>query len=339
VTPTAVGSGEVDRRRFASPAVSAAAALLSGATQVSLLAHVNPDADTLGSALALGIALHRRGVSVQVSFAEPAQLPETLRPLDALGLVVPAAEVLAAPEVLVCCDAAEPARLGHFVDRLDTAGASVMIDHHASNPGFGTVQVLDPAAEATVVLVHRLLEALGAPLDADIARCLYAGLVTDTRGFRTAGPAAHRLAAELIEAGVAPAELTRPLMDTHPFDWLPALGAIVAGAVLEPAAAGGLGLVHATVPLEATARFRPAEIDSVIDVLRTAGEAEVAAVFKQVGAARWVVSLRSDGRVDVAAAAARMGGGGHAAAAGFSAEGTPATVLAALRDALSAPAG
>jgi phosphoesterase RecJ-like protein len=314
--------------------VDGAAALLSAASQVTLLAHVNPDADALGSALALGIALHRRGASVQVSFAVPERIPETLRPLDPLGLVVPAAAVRAAPDVLVCCDAAEPARLGVLADRLATAGATVMIDHHASNPGFGTVQVLDPVAEATVLLVHRVLVAMGAPVDADVARCLYAGLVTDTRGFRTAGPHAHRLAAELIEAGVAPAQLTRPLMDTHPFDWLAALGGIVTRAVLEPAAAGGLGLVHAVVPLEVTGRFRQAEVDSVIDVLRTAGEAEVAAVLKQVGPARWVISLRSNGRVDVAAAAARVGGGGHPAAAGFGAEGTPEAVLDALRTAL-----
>jgi phosphoesterase RecJ-like protein len=316
--------------------VGGAAALLSAASQVTLLAHVNPDADALGSALALGIALHRRGVSVQVSFAAPEQVPDTLLPLDPLGLVVPADEVRSAPEVLVCCDAAEPARLGRLADRLATAGASVMIDHHASNPGFGTVQVLDPGAEATVLLVHRVLVEMGAPVDPDVARCLYAGLVTDTRGFRTAGPHAHRLAAELIEAGVAPAQLTRPLMDTHPFDWLAALGGIVARAVLDPAAAGGLGLVHAVVPLGATARFRPAEVDSVIDVLRTAGEAEVAAVLKQVGPDRWVVSLRSNGGVDVAAAAVRVGGGGHPAAAGFTADGAPGAVLDALRAALAA---
>jgi phosphoesterase RecJ-like protein len=312
-----------------------AAGLLAAASEVTLLAHVNPDADALGSALALGIALRRRGTEVRVSFASPAAVPETLRPLDVLGLVVPADRVPAAPEVLVCCDAAEPARLGALVDRLDTAGASIMIDHHASNTGFGTVRVFDPRAEATVVLAHQVLVALDAPLDIDIARCLYAGLVTDTRGFRTAGPAAHRLAADLIATGLEPAKLVAPLMDTHPFEWLPALGAIIGRAVLEPAAVGGSGLVHTAVTLADTARFRPEEIDSVIDVVRTADEAEVAAVFKQVGPTRWSVSLRSNGLVDVAAAAGRMGGGGHPAAAGFTADGTVEEVLGALRGALA----
>lgn len=317
-----------------SDAVRAAADLLAAASDVTLLAHVQPDADSLGSALALGITLHRRGAVVRVSFATPDEVPETLRPLDVLGLVVPPSEVPEAPELLVACDAAEPSRLGTLAGRLDTAHATLMIDHHASNPGFGDAQVLDPAAEATVVLVHRVLAAMDAPLDVDVARCLYAGLVTDTRGFRTAGAAAHRMAAELVEAGVDPDALVRPIMDTHPHAWLAVLGATLAACVLEPEAAGGLGLAHATIAAEHVRRFRSEEVDGVVDVVRTAAEAEVAAVLKQVGERRWSVSLRSAGRVDVAAAAGRLGGGGHRAAAGFTVDGTAEQVLDGLRAAL-----
>lgn len=315
-------------------AVAAAATLLAGAREVTLLAHVNPDADSLGSALALGIALRRRGARVRVSFAAPDRMPETLVPLDVLGLVVPPGQVPEAPELLVSCDAAEPARLGALADRLVTARSSVMIDHHASNPGFGAVQVLDPRAEATVVLVHRVLVAMGEPLDPDVARCLYAGLVTDTRGFRTAGAGAHRLAADLVAAGVDAEALVRPIMDTHPYPWLAALGRILAGAVREPDAVGGLGLVHARVPLEDVTRFRSEETDSVVDLVRTAAGAGVAAVLKQVAERRWVTSLRSDGAVDVAAAAVLLGGGGHRAAAGFTRDGSADEVLSALREAL-----
>lgn len=315
--------------------VAAAVALLTGARDVTLLAHVQPDADSLGSALALGTALRRRGARVRVSFATPDRMPETLRPLDVLGLVVPPQRVPVAPQLLVACDAAEPSRLGALANRLTTAEASLMIDHHASNPGFGDVQVLDPAAEATVVLVHRILVAIGAPLDVDVARCLYAGLVTDTRGFRTAGESAHRMAADLVAAGVDVEALVRPIMDTHPHDWLAALGLALGRSVLEPEAAGGLGLVHTTVPATDVARFRVEEVDSVVEVVRTTAEAEVAAVLKQVSDQRWVASLRSKGRVDVAAVAVRLGGGGHRAAAGFTRDGTAGEVLAALRAVLA----
>lgn len=316
--------------------VLAAAALLAAAPDVTLLAHVQPDADSLGSALALGIALRRRGAAVRVSFATPEAVPDTLLPLDVLGLVVPPAHLPERPALLVACDAAEPSRLGALSRLLHTSGTTVMIDHHASNPGFGDVRVLDADAEATVVLVHRVLAAIpGAALDVDVARCLYAGLVTDTRGFRSAGAGAHRMAAELIEAGVDADALVRPIMDTHPHGWLAVLGSALDRCVLEPDAAGGLGLVHTTVAAADVARFRLAEVDSVVDVIRTAAEAEVAAVLKQVGERRWSVSLRSKGSVDVAAAAMRIGGGGHRAAAGATVEGTATDVLHALRGALA----
>lgn len=315
--------------------VLVAAELLARAPDVTLLAHVQPDADSLGSALALGIALRRRGAAVRVSFATPDAVPETLRPLDVLGLVVPPAQVPERPALLVACDAAEPSRLGGLRGRLDTACTTVMIDHHASNPGFGDVQVLDPDAEATVVLVHRVLAAMGAALDVDVARCLYAGLVTDTRGFRTAGAGAHRMAADLIDAGVDAEALVRPIMDSHPHRWLAVLGSALDRCVLEPDAAGGHGLVHTTVEAADVSRFRVEEVDGVVDLLRTAAEAEVAAVLKQVGERRWSVSLRSKGAVDVAAAAVRVGGGGHRAAAGVTLDGSAHDVLAALRAALA----
>jgi phosphoesterase RecJ-like protein len=320
-----IASATVDR------AVAEAAAVLGGAREVTLLAHVDPDADALGSALALGTALRRRGADVQVAFASPDRVPESLEPLDALGLLVSPAAVNGAPEVLVSCDAAEPRRLGSLGRLLDTAGCTVMLDHHATNPGFGDVQVLDPGAEATVVLAHRVLVAMGAPVDRDVARCLYAGLVTDTRGFRTAGPAAYRLAAELVEAGADPAALTRSLMDSHPFAWFEGLGGALERAVLEPS-----GLLHTTIPLADVRRYRSEEIDSVVEVLRTAVEAEVVASVMQVEERRWRVSLRSAGRVDVAAVATALGGGGHAMAAGFTRDGTEQEVLAAIRAALTA---
>jgi bifunctional oligoribonuclease and PAP phosphatase NrnA len=314
--------------------ISAAAALLVQAREVTLLAHVQPDADSLGSALALAIALHRRGTVVQVSFAEPGRMPETLRVLDTYGLVVPPERVPAAPEVVVACDAAEPARLGALADRLSTARHSIMIDHHVTNPGFGTLQLLDPSAEATVVIVRRLLAAMEIPLEADVARCIYAGLVTDTSNFITAGAAAHRLAAELVAAGVDAERLVRSLMYTHPHAWLAALGRTLERAVLEPEAAGGLGLVHTVVRRTDVDRFRIEEVDSVVDMVRTTAEAAVAAVFKQVAETRWITSLRSDGRIDVAAVAKRLGGGGHPSAAGFTWLGTEGEVLDALRAAL-----
>ncbi|GDY30526.1 phosphoesterase [Gandjariella thermophila] len=319
-------------------AVRRAAATLAAAPEVTLLAHVNPDADALGSALALGLALHRRGVRVRVSFGDPGDAPEALRALDVAGLLVPAAAVPEAPPVLVALDTGSVDRLGSLGDRVAATvaagGEVIVVDHHASNTRYGTQHVVDEHVEATALLALRLVDALGVPLDAATARCLYAGLVTDTRAFRHAGPEAHRVAARLLSAGVDAAATVRPLMDTHPFGWLRMLSVVLARAELDPHAARGLGLVHAVVRAADADGLGSQEVDSVIDVVRSTAEAEVAAVLKEIGPERWSVSLRAVSRLDVRAAAEALGGGGHRLAAGFTAEGTAADVLAALRTAL-----
>ena len=309
----------------------AAADLLRTATDVTLLAHTNPDADALGSALALGLALHKRGATVRVSFGPPAGMPESLRSLDTQGLVVPAESVPANPELLVALDAASAARLGWFEDRIARSGAVLVIDHHASNTRYGTHHVVDETAEATAVLVLAVLDELGETLDTDIARCLYAGLVTDTSSFRRATPETHRIAARLIEAGVDPNGLGRELLDTHPFAWLPMLARVLGRAVLEPEAAEGHGLVHTSVTLGDMAGVRVEEVESVVDVLRTATEAEVALVLKESEPGVWTGSLRAKSAVDVRMVAVGLGGGGHRLAAGFTAHGTAEEVTDRVR--------
>jgi phosphoesterase RecJ-like protein len=312
--------------------------ILSNASDVTLFAHINPDADALGSALALGMALRRRGTTVRVSFGAPDEPPLSLRDLDSDGLVVAADEVPSAPEVLVVLDTGSLQRLGRLADRVGATiaagGQVIVVDHHVSNTRYGTHHVIDDRAEATVMIVLRLLDELGATLDLPIARCLYAGLVTDTRSFRHASAVTHRAAARLLEAGVNPEETTRPLLDTHPFAWLRMLSGVLGGASLESSAAQGLGLVHAIVRRTDSDGLGSEEIDSVIDVVRTTAEAEVGAVLKEIGPHRWSVSLRADSQLDVGHAAAACGGGGHRLAAGFTTSGSADEVLAALRRAL-----
>lgn len=314
--------------------------LLRTATDVTVLAHVRPDADALGSALALGRALHQRGATVRVSFAIPDEVPESLRGLDPGNLVVPAGEVPASSPLLICCDTPAPVRLGSLADRVEATkaagGAVLVIDHHASNTRYGTHHYVDVTAEATAKLVLDLLDELGAPLDEPIARCIYAGLVTDTSGFRRATPSTHRAAARLLEVGVDPDRLSREIVDDHPFAWLPMLSAALGTARLEPEAAQGYGLAYAFVTLEAAADVRLEEVEGVVDVVRSIRDAEVAAVFKQQGPDEWTVSLRAVGKIDVSVAARSLGGGGHQLAAGCTVSGTDQEVLAAVRDALAA---
>lgn len=321
---------------------AAAMELLRRPGRILLACHIAPDGDALGSMLAVGLGLRALGADVVASFSEPFGVPASLRFLPGQDLLVPPARAPERPDVLVTFDTASPERLGGLTDRVDTAGAVVVVDHHATNPGFGAVNLIEPDLPATVVLADELLTRLGVPLDAELATCLYTGLTSDTGSFRFAGTTArtHQLAARLLDTGIAHDEIARALFDTHPFGWLGLVGDVGGRAVLEPDGARGHGLVwsYATVDDYGRRDLAFEETESLIDIVRMAAEAEVAMVAKQVaehpGGGRWSLSLRSKGAVDVAAACASLGGGGHRMAAGLTFDGRLDEAIHAVREAL-----
>ena len=310
-----------------------AVAVLSAARSVLIVCHVFPDADTIGAGLALAQVLERIGTPVQVSFAAPAALPDSLATLPGGHLLVPPDAVDTDIDLLVTVDIPAVNRLGGLRTFAETAPQVLVIDHHASNHLFGTANYVDIKADSTTMLVAELLDAWDQPLDPAVAHCLYAGLTTDTGSFRWASARAHRLAARLVELGVDNAGISRALLDTHPFAWLPMLSNVLASARLVPDALGGRGLVYAVVPHEEWVRARHEEVESIVDIVRTAHGAEVAAVFKEIVPRHWSVSMRAKS-FDLTTVASGFGGGGHRLAAGYSTAGPIDDVVAELTAAL-----
>ncbi len=324
---------------------------LPPAGQVLLICHVNPDGDALGSMLGFGLGLRRLGVHhLQATFpgaeGERPAVPEPFQALPGLDLLVPADRAVKDPDLVVCFDVAAESRLGELVDRLAGGRASVVLDHHASNTGFGQIHLVDPAAAATSVVAVRLLDRLGVPLDAEIAECLYVALATDTGSFKfdMTTPAVHELAARLLGTGIRPGEISRRIFDTRPFGAVKLYGEVLGRARLEPAAAGGVGLVWTYATLADLRRHdqQPYVLEGLIDSVRCAAEADVSCVVKQVASGElggqeglpdgeWAVSMRSKGAVDVSRIAVALGGGGHRLAAGFTGRGTVDDVMSAIR--------
>ncbi len=311
-----------------------AAKVLDAATTVGVVCHVHPDADTIGAGLALALVLDGYGKTVEVSFAAPAALPESLRSLPGGRLLVDPKAMRRDVDLVVTVDIPSINRLGDLRDMAGGGHEVLVIDHHASNQLFGTVNFVEPSADSTTMMVADLLDAWDKPIDADVAHCLYAGLTTDTGSFRWASARAYRLAARLVEIGVDNAAITRSLMDTHPFAWLAMLSRVLGSAQLLPDAVDGRGLVYAVVANHEWVSARPEEVESIVDIVRTTAQAEVAAVFKEIEPQRWSVSMRAKAAVDLAAVASTFGGGGHKLAAGYSTTGSADEVVAALGTAL-----
>ena len=316
-----------------------AAEVLARHREVTVLCHVRPDADALGSSSGLASALRNAGVTVHHSF-DPGIVPESLRVIPGAGDVIPLADVPAHGGLVVVLDCASADRVGDW-GRLSRSAAEVLVvDHHRSNPGFGSHILLDPGAASTATLVLDILDAGGYRLEPDVATSLYAGLITDTGSFRWGGPGAHETARRLLAAGAESTNLGFELLDAHSFDWLGVLAALLATARLDRHAVGGHGAVWLTVPHAVVSRAREDDVESLVSHLRGVREARVAVLLKEYRPDEWAVSMRSrpgeDGSagVDVSAVAAALGGGGHPAAAGCTVRGDLDSVSARLSDLL-----
>lgn len=316
-----------------------AAEILTRHATVTVLCHLRPDADALGSSAGLARALRHVGATVYHSFDE-GQVPDGLRSIPGTEHVIPMVDVPAHDGLVVTLDCASADRVGRW-ERLSTAASEVLvIDHHRSNPGFGSHMLLDANAASTASLVLDVLKAGGFHIDPEIATSLYAGLVTDTGSFRWGGPTAHATASELHAAGAETIRLGFDLLDAHSFPWLSILGRLLQTVTLDTDAVGGRGAVWLAVPNEIISTSDEDDVESLVSHLRGVREACIAVLLKEYLPGRWAVSLRSrDGgpgreAIDVAAVAAQLGGGGHPAAAGCTINGDQAEVTARLRELL-----
>jgi phosphoesterase RecJ-like protein len=306
-----------------------ALAAIDQAPRIALACHLGPDGDALGSLLALTIAL--RGVEKDVVASwgsDPFTIPPHYKYLPKLQLLSPPSKFPSAPALMITFDAGSFERLGSLEPHARAAGTLLVVDHHVSNDRFGAINLVDPDAAASAVIVFELLRRMGVALDEDIASCLYTGVVTDTGRFqyRNTTPEVHRITAELLAAGAPHVEITQQIYNTHPVGYL----RLAAAALDKLEVREDANMVWTWVTTDDLARARVGleDIEALIDLVRTADVVDVAIVLKQQGDGRYRVSMRSKGATDVGAVATRFGGGGHALAAGFtSSNGDPRATI------------
>ncbi len=300
--------------------LEAAAAAIRAADAVALACHVGPDGDALGSMIGFGTAARDAGKKVVAGFGSPYVVPSNLSFLPTDLLVAPD-DFPEEPALMVVFDAGSPDRLAELGSAASDAGTLIVIDHHVTNQGFGDIQLVDPTAAATGVLVADLLGVLGWPITPDVATCLHTALVTDTGRFQysNTSPETLRLAADLVAAGARPELISQKVYEEAPFGFLVVAGGALSRAVLD----ADLGMVSTVVTEDDldSAGIDWGDIDNLINTLRLAEEADVAVLAKVHSDERVKLSLRSRGATDVGALAQELGGGGHRLASGFTYDG------------------
>ncbi len=306
---------------LAATAIEQVAAELRSRQRFLLTAHEGPDGDALGSLLGLHNLLTQLGKdSVMFMAAKEFPLPIEYRFL-ALEEVFhePPADMADRTVVFLDCGNIDRMPIDFLVDG---GNLVINIDHHHDNTLFGDLNLVDVDASCTAEIVYQLAILLGAEITLEIASALYAGLITDTGKFMYENTKArtHRIAAELIEAGVAVDETYRRLYEHVPIEKL----RLVSRALddIQFHCDGLLVLACITAADYAASGAGEEMTEGIIDHLRSVEGSKVAALIRDLGdrgrAARKVSLRSSDGEVDVSAIARKHGGGGHKRAAGFS---------------------
>ena len=298
-----------------------------------MLGHVHPDADVLGTLLALDEALRARGWEVVSGGPHPA--PAVLSFLPGVDRYRVLESLAGRFDVTVLTDCPNHGRTEGLIDQaLRQSEAVLNIDHHPDNRRYGTVNWVLPSAAATGEMMYDLLVALGAPVTPTIATNLFTAVHTDTGSFRYSNvtPRTFQIAADLVAAGADPAMVSNALYERREAEALRRLGDVLTRVTLsDDGRIAWIALPADTVPETFV------EAEDLVNYPRSIESVRVACLLRERGD-EVKVSLRGKGDVDVSRIARGFGGGGHPNAAGCTVPGkldaVTGQVLGAVRAAL-----
>lgn len=283
------------------------------AQRVALISHISPDGDTVGAALALRLAFLSLGKSADVIC--DGEIPKHIAFLEGVEAYLRPEQAEGPYDTVIAVDSSDRARLGGALPIFDAAPVRLVIDHHATNEGYGQVNFVRRGESATCLLAYEAIRALGVRMDRAMGTCLLLGMSTDTGHFQYPATSAQTLTAagELLRLGVDISLLTRRLYRTQPMSRVK-LARIVYNK-MSFACGEQIGVVKLGCEDFAATGTTPDQADGLVN---TALEIEgvrmaVLACEREDGIK---MSLRAIEPDDVSGVAVAFGGGGHAQAAG-----------------------
>ena len=299
--------------------------VLRGHQRFAVLSHVRPDGDALGSQLALTLSLQKLGKDV-MAWNEDGLLEKYN--------FLPGGEQLRGPangpqdfDVAIALDTATQNRLGTAADSVRSAKTWINIDHHPSNPGYGDLVYIDPAAPATGQILYELIRSQQLPIDAPIAENLFVAISTDTGSFQYPNTTARtfEIGAQLLRCGVNVGRVSQLLYENYPRRRTELLRELLGTMRVE--GHGKVASFSLSLKVAADLHVKPEDNEGLIDHLRAIQGVVVAVFFEELVEGKVRVSMRSKSdAADVCAICEKFGGGGHKLAAGARVRGTLAEV-------------
>jgi phosphoesterase RecJ-like protein len=323
------GESALDGVALPDDPVAAILEVLRRGERFLVCSHSRPDGDAVGSMLAMGMLIQQMGKRADLVSAD--RIPATYRNLPGAEFIRSALRVHGPYDavILLECDG---------LDRTRLLGLEpfflVNVDHHVSGRSFARINWIDRTAASVGELVHRLVLAAGATVTAEMATCLYTTILTDTGGFCYGALQASTfsLAHQLVQAGADPVRIAQDIYFSTHISRLLLLGTALRHLKREGRVAW-LSVTHEEILRTCAAEE---DCEGIVNYALAIADVEVAIFLRELPEHRVRLSLRSKGKVNVAAVAEQLGGGGHENAAGCTLDGpldhALEEIFAALRD-------
>lgn len=291
------------------------------AGSIAVSGHIRPDGDCVGSVMGLYLYLKKElpEAEIDVYLEKPAEIFDCISHIEDVKSEFNNVDAGKIYDVFIVLDCADD-RLGEVRVLYEKARKKINIDHHISNPGCGDVRIVEPERSSTAELLYDLMDP--AALDEEIARALYIGIIHDTGVLRYSNTAPHTLqvVSELIKFGF---DFSKIIDDTF-YEKTYVQTQIMGRAILE-----SVRFMHDKCIVSMVSRrmmdfyqVTPQDLDGIVNQLLAVKGVECAIFMYEIRTLEYKISMRSKGRVDVAAVAMRFGGGGHVRAAGCTMNGT-----------------
>ncbi|HUH03828.1 MAG TPA: DHH family phosphoesterase [Kofleriaceae bacterium] len=301
--------------------IASAASRLASAERVLLTCHRGPDGDSIGSMVALGSMLRAQGK--RATLFNPDLVPRRFKWMPLVRTLAHRLKPDARYDLTVVVDCGDRKLLGDDFPPPEVTGPLLALDHHASAAPFGELFVSDPNAASVGVLVARIADLLGWPIDEPAALGIFVSLVSDTGSFcySNTNPEAFALAARLVASGVDPWTISERMNERVPLARYKLLAAALSG--MELVAGGKLCFMIITHDMVKAANAAWEHTEGMVNYARSIDGVECGVLITPAKRGGVRVSLRSKARViDAGAICAELGGGGHPGAAGCAIEGS-----------------
>lgn len=296
---------------------------LENAKTIGISGHIRPDGDCVGSTMGLFLYIKKTKpeADVHIFLEEPSEVFYCIKDVE---LIEDADKCSDCFDMFFAVDCGKE-RLGAAERLFDEAKCTINIDHHVSNPGTGHYNYIVPDASSASELVFDLLNK--DLLDEDIAKALYIGIIHDcgVMQYSNTSPKTLRVVADLISYGFDFPKLIDETFYEKTFAQTKVMGKVLEESFLCLEGKVSVGICDVKTMEEYG--VKPKDLDGIVNQLRTVKGVEVAMFMYQLPTLEYKVSLRSNGKVDVAKIAKSFDGGGHVRAAGCTLAGDADSVV------------